>query len=109
MSRYVLGIDLGTVNSCVAVVKDGQALVLRDGSDNIVPSCLSLQRGKEIVGHAARRQAVTDPQNTIIAVKRILGHPFESAEVQTARQRMPYTIRPSPLGDVLIEDRKSVV
>jgi molecular chaperone DnaK (HSP70) len=103
VSRYVLGIDLGTVNSCVAVVKDGQAVVLRDGKDNIVPSCLSLQRGKEVVGHAARRQAVTDPHNTIIAVKRILGHPFESAEVKTARERMPYKIRPSPLGDVLIE------
>jgi molecular chaperone DnaK (HSP70) len=103
VSRYVLGIDLGTVNSCVAVVKDGQPVVLRDGKDNIVPSCLSLQRGKEVVGHAARRQAVTDPQNTIIAVKRILGHPYESAEVRTARERMPYTIRPSPLGDVLID------
>ena len=103
MSRYVLGIDLGTVNSCVAVVKDGQPIVLRDGKDNVVPSCLSLQRGKEVVGHAARRQAVTDPQNTIIAVKRILGQPYESPEVQTARERMPYTIRPSPMGDVLID------
>jgi len=103
VSRFVLGIDLGTVNSCVAVVQDGKAVVLRDGNDNRIPSCLALHRGKEVVGHAARRQAVTDPHNTIAAVKRILGHPYESREVQTARERVAYPIRPSPLGDVLLE------
>jgi molecular chaperone DnaK len=103
VSRYILGIDLGTVNCCVAVVKDGQAVVLRDGSDNRIPSCLGIQRGKEVVGHAARRQAVTEPTQTISAVKRILGHPYDSPEVQTARSRAPYTIKPSPLGDVLLE------
>jgi len=103
VSRYVLGIDLGTVNSCVAVVQDGKAVVIQDGNDNRIPSCMALQRGKEVIGHAARRQAVTDPHNTISAVKRILGHPYESREVQTARERVAYPIRPSPLGDVLLE------
>ena len=103
MSSRVLGIDLGTVNSCVAVVKDGRAVVLGEGTRNIIPSCLAFQRGKEIVGDAAKRQRVTDPHNTISAVKRLMGHAYESKEVQTARERAPYPIRPSPLGSVLIE------
>jgi len=103
VSSRVLGIDLGTVNSCVAVVKDGRAVVLGEGGRNNIPSCLAFQRGKEIVGDVARRNRVTDPHNTISAVKRLMGHAYESREVQTARERAPYPIRPSPLGSVLIE------
>jgi molecular chaperone DnaK (HSP70) len=103
VSHRVLGIDLGTVNSCVAVVEDGRAVILSDDSRTTVPSCLSFQRGKEIVGHAAKRQAVTDPLSTVSAAKRLLGHSYESPEVQAALARAPYPIRPSPLGSVLLE------
>jgi len=103
VSHWILGIDLGTINSCVAVVKDGRAMVLSDDSRTTIPSCLAFQRGKEIVGQAARRQAVTDPQSTISAAKRLLGHSYDSPEVQATLKRAPYPIRPSPLGSVLIE------
>ncbi len=104
MSQWILGIDLGTVNSCVAVVQeDGRAVMLSEDSRTTIPSCLAFQRGKEIVGHAAKRQAVTDPQSTISAAKRLLGHSYDSPEVQAALERAPYPIRPSPLGSVLIE------
>ena len=103
VSQWILGIDLGTVNSCVAVVKDGRAVMLSDDSRTTIPSCLAFQRGQEIVGHAAKRQAVTDPQSTISAAKRLLGHSFDSPEVQDALKHTSYPIRPSPLGSVLIE------
>ncbi len=103
MSQWILGIDLGTVNSCVAVVKDGRAVMLSDDSRTTIPSCLAFQRGQEIVGHAAKRHGATDPQNTISAAKRLLGHSFDSPEVQDALERTSYPIRPSPLGSVLIE------
>ena len=103
MGSCILGIDLGTVNSCASVVKDGNAIILGEGADRTIPSCLSIQQGKEVVGRAARRQAVTDPANTVSAVKRLLGHAFESKEVQAARERAPYEIKPSPMGGVLID------
>jgi molecular chaperone DnaK (HSP70) len=103
VGHRILGIDLGTVNSCVAVVEDGRAIVLSEDGRRTIPSCLSLQRNKEIVGHAARRQAVTEPRSTVSAVKRILGHSFESAEVQAVMRRVAYPIRPSPVGSVLLE------
>ena len=103
MSGAVIGVDLGTSNSCVAIVKDGRPEVLSTGSSRIVPSCLGFARGKEVVGSAARRQLVSDPHNTVTAVKRLMGHPYESPEVQSARDRVPYPIRPSPLGSVMLE------
>ena len=69
MSSRILGIDLGTVNSCVAVVEDGRAVILAEGDERIIPSCLAFHRGKEIVGNVAKRQEVTDPHNTVAAVK----------------------------------------
>lgn len=103
MGSAVIGIDLGTANSCVAVVKDGRAVVLGDGNRKTVPSVLAFVDDKEVVGEVARRQLVTDPHNCVSAVKRLMGHPYESAEVQAARARVPYPIRPSPLGSVLLE------
>ena len=103
MSSRILGIDLGTVNSCVAVVEGGHAVVLSDEARSTIPSCLALRRDKEIVGEAARRQAVTEPLCTVSAVKRILGHSFESPEVQAVLTHAPYPIRPSPVGGVLLQ------
>jgi len=102
MGRAV-GIDLGTLNSCVAVVQDGKGVVLADESRTTIPSCVAMQGGKELVGAAAKRNAVTAPQNTILAVKRLIGHPFDSDEVRKAAARLPYPLKASPLGSVLFE------
>jgi molecular chaperone DnaK (HSP70) len=99
----IVGIDLGTSNSVVATVEDGRAVALSDEGRRTIPSCLGFQRGKEVVGEPARRLAVTDPRNTVVASKRILGHAYDSAVVDRARERMAYSIKPSPLGSVLIE------
>ena len=99
----MIGIDLGTAFSCVAVVKNGRAEVLGEGARRTIPSCLAFARGKEVVGDAARRQALTDPTNTVSGVKRLMGHGYDSPEVQTARERVVYAIRPSPMGSVTLE------
>ena len=103
MASRVLGIDLGTINSCVSVVEDGKAIILGEGKDRTIPSVLAIKDGKEIVGHAARRQLVTNPQSTITAVKRLIGHSFDAPEVQEAIKRSPYPITASPLGTVMLE------
>jgi molecular chaperone DnaK (HSP70) len=103
VARQIIGIDLGTVNSCVATVRDGKAVVLSDGSRTITPSCVSLAGSKEIVGEAAKRRAATDPSTTIVAIKRVLGHPFDSPEVRKAAERLPYPLKASPLGSVLLQ------
>ncbi len=103
MAGPVVGIDLGTLNSCVAVVKDGKAVVLADEARTTTPSCVAIHQGRELVGAAAKRHSVTSPQSTVIAVKRLIGHTFESNEVRAAAARLPYKLSPSPLGGVLLE------
>jgi molecular chaperone DnaK (HSP70) len=103
VGSYTLGIDLGTLNSCVAIVQDGHAVVLSDDGRTTIPSAVALAGERELVGHAARRHAMSDPQNTLVATKRILGHPYSSTEVQAARERVQYLISPSPMGGVLLE------
>jgi molecular chaperone DnaK (HSP70) len=104
VANPVIGIDLGTLNSCVAVVRDGRAVVLsEDGAGTTTPSVVAFQGDRELVGEAGRRQAVTDPHSTVIAVKRLLGHPFDSEEVQRATKQLPYPVKASPLGSVLLE------
>ena len=103
MAGRAIGIDLGTLNSCVAVVEQGKAVVLADESRTTIPSCVAIQGGRELVGAAAKRHAVTSPQATILAVKRLIGHPFDSDEVRAAAARLPYALKASPLGSVLFE------
>ncbi len=103
MAGPVVGIDLGTLNSCVAVVKDGKAVVLADEARTTTPSCVAIHQGRELVGAAAKRHAVTSPQSTVIAVKRLIGHTFDSNEVQAAASRLPYPLSPTPLGGVVLE------
>lgn len=104
MREPVLGIDLGTTNSCVAVVLEGQPTVIpnRQGY-RVTPSYFAVTPdGKELVGHLAKRQAVTNAKNTAYAVKRLIGRSFESREVKQTLARYPYTIVPSPRGGVQI-------
>ncbi|MCP4003030.1 MAG: Hsp70 family protein, partial [bacterium] len=103
MSRNVIGIDLGTLNSCVAAVREGRAEVLRGDNRGIVPSCVGFKDGKVLVGAPAKRHAVSDPQSTLIAIKRLIGHAFDSREVREAAEQLPYKIKKSRLGSVVLQ------
>ena len=83
-SRYVVGIDLGTTNSCMSVMEGGEPLVLENSEGKrTTPSVVAFAKnGERLVGEAAKRQAVTNPKNTLYAVKRLIGRRFEEKEVQ---------------------------
>ncbi|MBO6937975.1 MAG: Hsp70 family protein [Deltaproteobacteria bacterium] len=104
---HVLGIDLGTTNSVVSIMDGGEARVLRTASGGaLIPSVVSFHpNGSVIVGRDARERRLIDAQNTIYSVKRLIGRPYESAEVRQARERFPFELRPGPSGGVLVEAR----
>ena len=93
MSR-VIGIDFGTTNSCVAIVEDGQPTVIPNtGGYKTTPSMFAVsQDGKRLVGHLAKRQAITNSKDTIFAAKRLIGRRFDAPEVQKAIDFCPYEI-----------------
>ena len=95
MSGPVLGIDLGTTNSVVAIAEGAGVRVLRDGEGNsLVPSVVSFHpNGSVLVGYPARERRLLDAKNTIYSVKRLIGRPFASDEVTRARERL-YLCRP---------------
>ncbi len=97
----VIGIDLGTTNSCVAVMEGGDPLVIANSEGGrTTPSVVAANdAGERLVGQIARRQAVTNPKNTIFAVKRLIGRKFDSDEVQQAQKVLPYEICSSSNGD----------
>ncbi len=104
----IIGIDLGTTNSCVAVMDDGKnARVIENGEgDRTTPSIVAYaQDGEILVGQPAKRQAVTNPQNTLFAIKRLIGRRFEDAEVQRDVSIMPYKIIKADNGDAWVEAR----
>jgi molecular chaperone DnaK len=99
-SRAIVGIDLGTTNSCAAVVRDGRPYVIpsREGH-NTVPSIVALNsRQRIVVGHLARAQLLTNPKATVHGAKRLVGRPFESEVVQEIRSKFAYEIVPDPDG-----------
>jgi molecular chaperone DnaK len=100
MSR-VIGIDLGTTNSCVAVIENGQPSVIPNaGGYKTTPSIFAIsQDGKRLVGHLAKRQAITNSRNTVFASKRLIGRRFDSSEVQRAIDLCPYEIVRGPNDD----------
>ena len=109
----ILGIDLGTTNSCVAVVEGvatPRVLPNRTGS-HTTPSIVAFtEEGERLVGHIAKRQAVTNPENTIFAIKRLIGRKYESPEVQTARQlHLPYNVVDAKNGDAHVKVREQVL
>jgi molecular chaperone DnaK len=101
----IIGIDLGTTNSCVAVMDNGQAKVLENAEgDRTTPSIIAYtQDGETLVGQPAKRQAVTNPQNTLFAIKRLIGRRFEDAEVQRDVSIMPYKIVKADNGDAWVD------
>ena len=103
----IIGIDLGTTNSCVAVMEGGQARVLENAEgDRTTPSVVAFGDDDEVlVGQPAKRQAVTNPQNTLHAVKRLIGRKFEDDEVQKDIDLVSYNIVKADNGDAWVEAR----
>jgi molecular chaperone DnaK len=103
----VIGIDLGTTNSCVAVMEGGKPKVIFNSEGaNTTPSMVAfLEDGERLVGQAAKRQAVTNPDGTFYAVKRLIGRRFEDAEVKKAMQHSPFKIIRADNGDAWTEAR----
>ena len=101
----IIGIDLGTTNSCVAVMEGGQAKVIENSEgDRTTPSIVAFAGDDEVmVGQSAKRQAVTNPENTLYAVKRLIGRKFEDAEVQKDIDLVPYKIIKADNGDAWVE------
>src|SRR3989449_5149092 len=105
MANKVIGIDLGTTNSVVAVMEGGQpaVIVIQEGS-RITPSVVGLtEEGERLVGQVAKRQAVTNPENTIFSIKRFMGRKFD--EVSSEASRVPYKVVRAQNGDAWVEAR----
>ncbi len=101
MPGKLIGIDLGTTNSCACVMEGDETRVIpnREGS-RTTPSVVAFtDKGDQLVGHIAKRQAVTNPQRTLFAVKRLIGQKFESPRVQDALTRLPFPVVKAPNGD----------
>jgi len=100
----IIGIDLGTTNSCVAILENGIAKVIENSEGaRTTPSIIAYTKDEILVGATAKRQAVTNPKNTIYASKRLIGRKFDEKEVQKDIDLMPYTIVKADNGDAWIE------
>ncbi|MGB5195242.1 MAG: molecular chaperone DnaK [Polyangiales bacterium] len=106
----VIGIDLGTFNSCVAVVESGTPVVIANrGGYKVTPSMVAVtEGGKRLVGHIAKRQAVTNAENTVYACKRLIGRKWDTPQVKNAIQTTPFHIVEGPHGDCRIKMRDKV-
>lgn len=103
----VIGIDLGTTNSCVSVIVGGEPVVIpnQEGS-RTTPSVVAFtEKGERLVGQIAKRQAITNPENTIFSIKRLIGRKYNSPQVGEAVKRIPYRIVEAPNGDAHVEVR----
>jgi molecular chaperone DnaK len=101
----VIGIDLGTTNSCVAVMEGGAPQVIpnQEGA-RTTPSIVGFTaKGERLVGQIAKRQALTNPKNTVFAVKRLIGRKYDAPEAETARRYLPYALVNAPNADVHIQ------
>ena len=111
MFEKAIGIDLGTTNSCVAVVEDGVPQVVANrGGYRVTPSVVAIsETGRRLVGHIAKRQAVTNAENTAFAVKRLIGRTWNSPPVQAVRDIGPYRLVEGPHQDVRIQLREQAL
>jgi molecular chaperone DnaK len=103
----VIGIDLGTTNSCVAVMEGSDAKVIENAEGaRTTPSMVAFtESGERLVGQAAKRQAVTNPEATLFAIKRLIGRPFDDPMTQKDKGMVPYKIVKAPNGDAWVEAR----
>ena len=100
----VIGIDLGTTNSVVAVMENGQPKVIVNAEGmTTTPSIVGFTDGDRLVGILAKRQAVTNPENTIFSIKRLIGRKADSSETANAKKHLPYKIVPADNGDAWVE------
>src|SRR5690349_3357900 len=100
----ILGIDLGTTNSVVAVIEAGEPTVLENSEGaRLTPSVVAVTKsGERLVGQVARRQAITNPENTIFSIKRLMGRKFDDPEVQRTIKSVPYKITRASNGDARV-------
>ncbi|MEJ2448573.1 MAG: Hsp70 family protein, partial [Anaerolineales bacterium] len=103
----IIGIDLGTTNSCVAVMEGGDPVVITNAEGSrTTPSMVAFtDSGERLVGQTAKRQAVTNPQNTVFGVKRLIGRKYGSPEVQKDKEVLPYDISKASNGDAHVKIR----
>ena len=103
----IIGIDLGTTNSCIAIMSGGDPEVIANSEGGrTTPSVVAVtDKDERLVGQIAKRQAITNPENTIFSVKRLMGRRFNSKEVKNAMQRLPYKMTDAANGDVNVEIR----
>ena len=101
----IIGIDLGTTNSCVAVLEGGKPKVIENSEGGrTTPSIVAFSNDDDVlVGQSAKRQAVTNPANTLFAVKRLIGRRFEEDIVQRDMKMVPYNIAKADNGDAWVE------
>ena len=106
----IVGIDLGTTNSVVAVMVGGEPMVIPSAEgERLVPSVVAVNKnGERLVGRSARNQAIVNPENTVFSIKRLMGRKFDDAEVQRTIGRVPYKVTKAPNGDarVMMGDRE---
>lgn len=100
----ILGIDLGTTNSAMAIIEAGEPVIIENAEGNrTTPSIVAISKTKErLVGQIAKRQAVTNPQNTIYGIKRFMGHNFDEDAVQKDKKIVPYEVKKGPDGGVMV-------
>ncbi len=100
----ILGIDLGTTNSVVAVIEAGEPTVLENSEGSrLTPSVVAMTKGGErLVGQIARRQAITNPENTVYSIKRLMGRKYDDPEVQRTMKSVPYKITRAANGDARV-------
>jgi molecular chaperone DnaK len=101
----VIGIDLGTTNSCVAIREQKETVVITNPEGGrTTPSVVAVnESGERLVGQIAKRQAITNPENTVFGVKRLIGRKFDSPAVQKEKKNLPYTIEKASNGDIRIK------
>src|SRR5947207_11308134 len=100
----VLGIDLGTTNSVVAIMEAGEPVVLENSEGaRITPSVVAISKsGERLVGQVAKRQAITNPENTIYSIKRLMGRKFSDSEVQRDTKLLSYKVEGASNGDAVV-------
>ena len=101
----VIGIDLGTTNSCVAVMEAGEPVVIPNAEGaRTTPSIVAINKsGERLVGEVAKRQAITNPENTVYSIKRFMGRKYGDAEVDRDKRLVPYKVVKAPNGDAWVE------
>ena len=101
----VIGIDLGTTNSCVAVMEGGEPVVIPNAEGaRTTPSIVAINKsGERLVGEVAKRQAITNPENTVYSIKRFMGRKYDDPEVDRDKRLVPYKVVRASNGDAWVE------